>query len=210
MARQLAADLGYTYVDSGAMYRAVALFVLRNGMITDGVVDTARLILSLPQIRVSFSLGEDGKQHTHLNGEDVEESIRQMDVSRAVSAVSAIKEVRALLRGAQQQLGNQGGVVMDGRDIGTAVFPMAELKIFMTASDTVRAQRRLQELVEKGQAVTLDEVLANLRERDRIDSTRAEDPLRQAPDALVLDNSYLSPDQQLSAAKAWALKAIES
>jgi len=208
MARQLAAELGYTYVDSGAMYRVVTLFTLRNGMITDGVVDTERLILALPQLKVSFSLGNDGKQHTHLNGEDVEEAIRQMEVSRAVSAVSSIKEVRALMRGAQQKMGKDGGVVMDGRDIGTAVFPMAELKIFMTASDAVRAQRRLDELIAKGQNVTMEEVLTNLRDRDRIDSTRAEDPLRQAPDALVLDNSNLSPAQQLSAAKAWAMKAI--
>jgi cytidylate kinase len=209
MARQLAAELGYTYVDSGAMYRAVTLYVLRKGLIADGVVDTVRLIHALPRIKVNFSLGADGAQHTHLNGEDVEEAIRQMDVSRAVSAVSSIKEVRSLMRGAQQQMGAQGGVVMDGRDIGTAVFPLAELKIFMTASDTVRAQRRLDELVAKGHSVTMNEVLTNLRERDRIDSTRTEDPLRQAPDALVLDNSNLSPAQQLSAAKAWALKAIE-
>lgn len=208
LARQLAKALGYTYVDSGAMYRAVALFALRNGWVKDSGVDAKSLAQKLSDAKVTLVQNADGTQTTFLNGENVEHEIRTMAVSQAVSSVSAIREVRAYLRSLQQNIGRQGGVVMDGRDIGTAVFPQAELKIFMTATDEVRAQRRLAELQTKGEHATFDEVLANLKHRDHIDSTRTEDPLRKAPSALVLDNSHINPEQQLQLALGWAEKLM--
>lgn len=196
MARQLAANIGYRYVDSGAMYRAVTLYAMRLGMVDpDGSVDAAALEAALPDIHVDFNVA-DGRQSTTLNGEDVEAEIRSLPVSQNVSAVSAIPAVRRYLVGQQQALGRSKGIVMDGRDIGTTVFPDAELKIFVNASAATRAERRVKELQAKGQAVTYDEVLANVRQRDHLDETRSESPLRRAEDAVVIDNSAMSIDEQ--------------
>lgn len=205
MAKALAAKLGYAYVDSGAMYRAVALFALRNDWVNEHNVNTTALVAALPQISVEFLPNSTTQQaDVYLNGENVEDEIRSMQVSAVVSHVSTIKEVRAKLRTMQQQMGLKGGVVMDGRDIGTAVFPHAELKIFMTAEPDIRAQRRYDELAAKGKQVSLEEIKVNLAERDFEDTHRAEDPLIQATDALVLDNTHLTPTQQLDLALLWA------
>ena len=198
MARQLARETGYLYVDSGAMYRAVTLYALRNGMVgPDRNLDVAALVGALPHIDVAFSLAADGNQHTLLNGEDVEREIRLMEVSEMVSPVAAVPEVRRFLTRLQQGYGVEKGIVMDGRDIGTTVFPDAEMKVFVNASPEVRAQRRVDELRAKGERVEYADVLANVMERDRIDSTREESPLRQAPDALVLDNDRLTREEQM-------------
>jgi cytidylate kinase len=197
MAKALAKVIGYRYVDTGAMYRAVTLYAMNNGMIDEeGTVNTAAIVTALPQIQVAFALMPDGSQHTMLNGEDVEQRIRRMDVSSNVSAVAAIPEVRHALVAMQQGYGTEKGIVMDGRDIGTTVFPNAELKIFMTASAQARAQRRFKELVEKGEAITFEEVLANVVHRDHVDQTRKESPLRRADDAIDLDNSEMTIDEQ--------------
>ncbi|MBO4943867.1 MAG: (d)CMP kinase [Muribaculaceae bacterium] len=195
MARHLAKTIGYRYIDSGAMYRAVALYAMRHGMINGGVVDEKALVKALPDIHIDFAVNN-GIQTTMLNGENVEEEIREMPVSNNVSPVSAIPAVRHALTTMQQQFGREKGIVMDGRDIGTTVFPAAELKVFVTASPQTRAQRRLLELTEKGVATTFEEVLANVVSRDHIDTTRAESPLRKADDAVELDNSTLTLDQQ--------------
>lgn len=196
MARQLAKTIGYRYIDSGAMYRAVALYALRHGMIRqDQSVDSTSLVQSLPEINISFAINGD-KQVTMLNGEDVESEIRAMAVSNCVSPVAAIPEVRHALVAMQQQMGNEKGIVMDGRDIGTTVFPNAEMKVFVNASPQTRAQRRVAELIEKGVQATYEEVLANVINRDHIDETREESPLRKADDAAVLDNSEMTIDQQ--------------
>ncbi|MDE7508932.1 MAG: (d)CMP kinase [Muribaculaceae bacterium] len=198
MARQLARETGYLYVDSGAMYRAVTLYALRNGLVgPDRNLDVAALVAALPHIDVAFSLASDGNQHTLLNGEDVEREIRLMEVSEMVSPVAAVPEVRRYLTRLQQGYGVEKGIVMDGRDIGTTVFPDAEMKVFVNASPEVRAQRRVDELRAKGERVEYADVLANVMERDRIDSTREESPLRQAPDALVLDNDRLTREEQM-------------
>lgn len=197
MARQLAKDIGYVYVDSGAMYRAVTLYALRNGMASPQTgVDENRLVASLPGIGISFSVQPDGSQHTMLNGEDVEKEIRGMKVSEMVSPVAVIPRVRHYLVALQQEYGRGKGIVMDGRDIGTTVFPDAEMKIFVDASPEVRARRRLLELEQKGEKVSYDEILANVVDRDRIDSTREESPLRKADDALTLCNDEMSLAQQ--------------
>ena len=204
LAKQLASKLNYTYVDSGAMYRAIALFALENGLASKGSVNKKELISKLDSVDVDLKYDSTtGGVTTFLNGKNVEDEIRSMRVSDVVSFVSVIKEVRAKLRSLQQQLGERGGVVMDGRDIGTAVFPNAELKMFMTASPDVRAQRRFDELKAKGSDVSLEEVRANLVSRDNEDTTRKEDPLIQAEDALVLDNSNLTPKEQLALAMSW-------
>tara|TARA_R110002072_G_scaffold214904_2_gene372011 strand:+ start:87 stop:773 length:687 start_codon:yes stop_codon:yes gene_type:complete len=209
LAKQLAAKLNYTYVDSGAMYRAIALFAIEGGLASKGSVKKEELISKLDRVDVDLKYdAETGGVTTFLNGKNVEEEIRSMRVSDVVSFVSVIKEVRAKLRSLQQDLGKRGGVVMDGRDIGTAVFPNAELKIFMTASTDVRAQRRYDELKAKGKEVSLQDVRANLVSRDNEDTTRKEDPLIQANDALVLDNSDLTPEQQLALALGWAKKRM--
>lgn len=199
MARELARRIGYVYVDSGAMYRAVTLYAMRHGMITaDHHVDTARLVAALPDIKVSFRpAGADGVQHTLLNGEDVEREIRDMEVSSNVSQVAEIPEVRREMVAQQQAFGEEKGIVMDGRDIGTTVFPHAEMKVFVEASPEERARRRLKELEEKGMTANYDEVLANIRERDHIDSTREVSPLRKAPDAFLLNNDNLNHQQQM-------------
>lgn len=200
MARELARRVGYTYVDSGAMYRAVTLYAMRHGLTHPGhTVDTAALVATLPDIRISFAqAGADGVQHTLLNGEDVEDRIRTLAVSELVSPVSTIPQVREHLVKLQQEFGEHGGIVMDGRDIGTTVFPHAELKVFVNASAEERARRRVLELEQKtGKPVDYREVLENVRERDRIDSTRAVSPLRKADDAIELNNDDLSPRQQM-------------
>lgn len=201
MAKDLARKVGYVYVDTGAMYRCVTLFALRNNLFNaDGSVLEEQLRQAMPEINIDQRL-IDGKTTTFLNGENVELEIRNLEVSNHVSPIAAIPFVRTALVAQQQKMGLEGGIVMDGRDIGTTVFPNAELKIFVTASDEIRAQRRYDELVAKGEEANFDEVLANLRERDRIDSTRAVAPLRQAPDALVLDNSHLTIPEQ----KQWLI-----
>lgn len=198
MAKQLAKEIGYVYVDSGAMYRATTLYAIRNGM-TDKEkgVDTDTLVKALPDIRISFMIAPDDTQHTILNGEDVEKEIRGMEVSGWVSPVAVIPEVRRYLVGLQQSYGKDKGIVMDGRDIGTTVFPDAEMKVFVQASPEVRAKRRYDELIEKGTPSEYEAVLANIKERDHIDSTRKESPLRQAEDAFVLDNDNLSREEQM-------------
>lgn len=195
MARALAKTIGYRYIDSGAMYRAVTLWALRNNVMSNGVVDEARLISALPIIKIDFKV-EGASQHTLLNGEDVEDEIRQMEVSNNVSTISAIPEVRHALVAMQQAFGKEKGIVMDGRDIGTTVFPNAELKIFVDASAQTRAQRRFKELTDKGVATTYEEVLTNVMHRDHIDETRKESPLRRANDAIGLDNSLMTVAEQ--------------
>jgi cytidylate kinase len=204
LAKALASRLNYTYVDSGAMYRAITLFAIERGVATKDSVHKAELISLLNEIDVSLQYDSVNESvTTYLNGRNVEEEIRSMRVSEVVSHVSVIKEVRAKLRAIQQNLGEQGGVVMDGRDIGTAVFPNAELKVFMTASPQVRAQRRFDELKAKGKNVSFQDVQENLVSRDQEDTSRKENPLVQAVDALVLDNSDMSPEQQLELALEW-------
>lgn len=208
MARELARRIGYVYVDSGAMYRAVTLYAIRNGMVkADGTIDRDALVAALPQIDIAFApAGADGVQHTLLNGEDVERDIRDMQVSNLVSPVAVIPEVRHRLVALQQEFGRRKGIVMDGRDIGTTVFPDAEMKVFVNASPEVRAQRRFRELEQKGTPASYEDVLANIRERDHIDTTRKESPLRKAADAVELDNDNLSPAMQME----WLLRLYES
>jgi cytidylate kinase len=206
LAKQLAKKLHYIYVDTGAMYRSVALFALDNGLF-ESDFDKEKLINSLHEITIRFERNENGLQ-TILNGKNVEEAIRSMRVSERVSEVAAIPEVRKKLVSQQQEMGKEKGVVMDGRDIGTVVFPDAELKIFMTASPLVRAQRRYDELKAKGKEASMEEVKKNLEHRDYIDTHRSSDPLRQADDALVLDNTDLTPDEQLQKALDWANERI--
>ncbi len=197
-AKAIAAKLGYIFIDTGAMYRGVTLWAIRHGMVDGPRVDEARLAEALPAIDISFAYNEERKAgDLILCGENVEAQIRTIEVSDAVSRVSAIPAVRARLVAMQQAMGRDKGVVMDGRDIGTTVFPDAELKIFMTASVDVRAERRYKELVAKGENVTLEEVRRNVMERDRIDETRTESPLRRADDALLLDNSSMTVDEQM-------------
>jgi cytidylate kinase len=195
MAKDLAKSVRYTYIDSGAMYRAVTLYCLRNGLFRGDVPDLEKVRDALPDIRISFRI-KTGQNETYLNGENVESQIRTMPVADKVSPIAAIPFVRQALVRQQQALGQNKRIVMDGRDIGTVVFPHAELKIFVTASPEIRAQRRWKELTDKGEQITLQEVLHNLSTRDRIDSTRPDSPLRQAPDAILIDNSHLTPEQQ--------------
>ena len=198
LAKALAAKLGYSYVDSGAMYRAVTLYCLRNNLIKDEKFDTVKVISVLNDIHLSFQYNASSKaSHTLLNGEDIEKEIREMEVSNNVSHISVIKEVRDKMVIIQRTLGKGKGVVMDGRDIGTRVFPQAELKLFMTADTNVRVQRRLDELTSKGTHVTDDEIKKNLEMRDHEDTHRKESPLTKAEDAIVLDNTDLNKEQQL-------------
>ena len=191
IAKALAKHAGYTYVDTGAMYRAIALYTLLNGL-----EDEEAIIAALPDIKVGFVL-VNGAQHATLNGKDVEAQIRTLEVGNRASRISQIKEVRAFLVAQQQAMGTEKGIVMDGRDIGTVVFPNAELKLFLTASPEVRAQRRFDELVAKGEKPDYAAVLADVNDRDYRDTHRAESPLRQAEDAIVVDNSNLTPDEQM-------------
>lgn len=206
VAKQLAQRLGYIYIDTGAMYRVVTLVALRNGWIVNKIPDKEKLIAGLKDIQITFQWDEKrGKNTTYLNGENVEEEIRQLEVSENVSPISTIAEVRQEMVKQQRENGKNKGIVMDGRDIGTVVFPGAELKIFMTASPEIRAQRRYKELKEKGIDVNFDEVLANVEGRDKIDSSRAVSPLKKAGDALVLDNSHLTREEQLE----WAINKVK-
>ncbi|KGN88458.1 (d)CMP kinase [Porphyromonas gulae] len=207
MAKDLARAIGYIYVDTGAMYRAVTLYSIRRGLWKDGALDAETLRSQMSDVRITFRLNtETGLPETYLNGENVEQDIRSMEVSAKVSPIATLDFVREAMVREQQAMGKSKGIVMDGRDIGTTVFPEAEMKVFVTALPHVRAQRRLDELRAKGDAaITFDDVLANIEERDRIDSTRAVSPLRQAEDALVLDNSHMTIPQQ----KAWLLERFQ-
>ena len=210
LAKQLAAKLGYVYIDSGAMYRAVTLYALRNNMIVDEELDTKKLIASLDDVKIHLELNANGEPQTFLNGTNVEREIRKIYVSQWVSPVAAVPEVRHVMVAQQQKMGEAKGVVMDGRDIGTTVFPNAELKIFVTAEVDVRAQRRYDEMLSKGEPADMNEVKQNLQERDRIDQSRAESPLRKADDAVVLDNSHITREEQLQVAYDWAMERIKS
>ena len=211
MAKALAREIGYIYVDSGAMYRAVTLYAMRNGFFrADGSIDEEGLQARMSDVHIEFRL-EEGKDapQTYLNGERVEDEIRTMKVSNRVSPIATLAFVREALVRMQQEMGERKGIVMDGRDIGTTVFPNAELKIFMTASVEVRAFRRHRELAWKGEEHTMEEIRQNVVERDRIDSTRAVSPLRQAPDAKVLDNSDIPMPEQLRIMKEWYDEAVK-
>lgn len=207
MAKDLAKEIGYIYIDSGAMYRAVTLYCLENSLFnSDGSVNSEELEKRINDISVSFCLNEATlKPETFLNGVNVESKIRTMEVSSRVSLVAALGFVREALVKLQQEMGKSKGIVMDGRDIGTVVFPDAELKIFVTASAEIRAKRRYDELMAKGQEVSFDEILKNVEERDRIDQTRAVSPLRKADDAIVLDNSNMTVEEQ----KAWLINEYQ-
>lgn len=209
MARELAKRVGYIYIDSGAMYRAVTLYALRNGMIDEnGKVDTVALLPHLKSLHIEFAPqpGEDGVQHTLLNGEDVEEEIRDMTVSSYVSPIAEIPEVRARMVDLQQGFGRKKGIVMDGRDIGTTVFPDAELKVFVYAGVHERARRRWRELQQKGVDIRFEEVLANVEERDHIDTTREVSPLVKAPDAIELDNGAVTHEEQME----WLIRHFQN
>ena len=198
-AKAIAARLGYIFIDTGAMYRAVTLYALENSIIENGIVDEERIKSSLGDIDIDFRFNpQRGASDIYVNGDLAEGKIRTIEVSNYVSAVSSIAEVRSKLVAIQQQMGRKGGVVMDGRDIGTVVFPDAEIKIYMTADPMVRAERRFKELTAKGDSVTLEEVYDNVVSRDKADMTRAISPLRKADDAVVLDNSYMSVEEQMA------------
>lgn len=202
MAKDLARSIGYVYIDTGAMYRAVTLYAMRHGIIHSGSIDADKLKAEMGNINISFKLNtETGMPDTYLNGELVEREIRTLEVSNNVSPIATLAFVRAAMVCQQQAMGREKGIVMDGRDIGTTVFPDAELKIFVTASPEVRAQRRYDELKSKGMPAEYNDILANVKERDYIDSHREVSPLRQAEDAIVLDNSHMTIPEQ----KEWLL-----
>jgi cytidylate kinase len=205
VAKAVAKKLGYTYVDSGAMYRMVTLLAMQNGLIKGKEIDEDKLKQVLEKVSITFKYNNEGKQESYLNNTNVESEIRTIEVSDKVSYISELAFVREKLVELQQKMGEEKRIVMDGRDIGTVVFPNAELKIFMTASSKVRAQRRYDELVGKGHDVTFDEVIENIEKRDYIDQNREHSPLKQADDAIVLDNSNLTREEQLN----WVLKLIE-
>jgi len=203
MAKMLAKELGYLYLDSGAMYRAVTLYAIRNNLIENGTPLYDQLIEQLPKIKIRFNKNfETGKSETYLNGENIEDEIRQLPVSNLVSYIAAIPEIRKQMVKQQQLFGKNKGIVMDGRDISTIVFPKAELKIFMTALPEIRAQRRFDELKKKGSSVNFEEILKNVKDRDKQDTNRKISPLKIAKDAIVLDNSHLTIEEQLS----WVLE----
>ena len=205
-AKAIAARLGYIFIDTGAMYRAVTLYALENGAIRSGVVDEDSVVKMLGDINIDFRFNpERGASDIYVNGDMVEGKIRTIEVSNCVSAVSSIAEVRTKLVAMQQEMGLRRGIVMDGRDIGTVVFPDAELKIYMTADAMVRAERRYKELTAKGDSVTLEEIYENVVSRDKADMSRAISPLRKADDAIVLDNSHMSVEEQM----AWFMERYE-
>lgn len=205
MAKDLARELGYTYIDTGAMYRAVTLFAMRKGLFAeDGTIDTETLQGLMGEVSIAQKNIE-GKTITFLNGEDVEKEIRSLEVSSHVSPIAALPFVREKMVEQQREMGREGGIVMDGRDIGTVVFPNAELKVFVTASAEVRAQRRYKELIEKGMPASYEDILKNVTERDYMDSHRAVSPLRPAEDSVILDNSNITIAEQ----KQWLLDLVE-
>lgn len=206
MAKDLAREVGYIYVDTGAMYRAVTLYAIREGLFQDKEIDSAKLQQQMSEIHIGFKVNtETGRPDTYLNGELVEKEIRSIEVSSHVSMVAALPFVRTAMVEQQQRMGEEKGIVMDGRDIGTTVFPQAELKIFVTASAEVRAQRRFDELKTKGMPADYDEILKNVQERDYMDSHRSVSPLRKADDAIELDNSHMTIAEQ----KAWLLERFQ-
>ena len=205
VAKEIALKLNYIFIDTGAMYRAVTLYCLRNNLIYNGLVDVPKLRENLDKIKVYFRFNpQTSHNDIWLNGENVEEEIRLLEVSQNVSPVAAVAEVRHLLVALQQEMGKSKGIVMDGRDIGTVVFPDAELKIYMTAQPDVRAKRRYDELIAKGEQVSFEEIKANIIERDRYDENRKESPLRRAEDAIILDNSFMTRVEQLD----WVLDLV--
>lgn len=209
LAKQLAKELAYVYVDSGAMYRAITLFAMQNGYINSDSFDKQTLINSLPSIKLHFEFNAElGFAEMFLNGTNIEKEIRTLNVSSFVSKIAEVSEVRAKLVEQQQEMGKGKGIVMDGRDIGTVVFPNAELKIFMTASPETRAQRRFDELQAKGDSVTYEEVLKNVQERDYIDTHRTDSPLVIANNAIEIDNSYLTREEQFAAVLELANEVI--
>ncbi|WP_299163449.1 (d)CMP kinase [uncultured Eudoraea sp.] len=210
IAKELASALNYIYVDTGAMYRAITLFALENNCITNGIIDQNKLIDLLPKAKLKFRLNKElGYSEMFLNRNNVEKEIRSMRVSKQVSKISVIPEVRAKLVSMQKKMGKKKGIVMDGRDIGTVVFPDAEFKIFMTASPDIRASRRYKELISKGEKVTYEEVLKNVRERDYIDSNRLSSPLLKAEDAIEFDNSDMGLKEQFERIHYYTLQVIE-
>lgn len=196
MAKELARETGYIYVDTGAMYRAVSLFCIRHGWIKDDFIDTDKIEQHLSEMHLEFKTNTEGKAEIYLNGENVEQDIRTLEVANGASKVSTIRAVRKELVRQQQLMGQSKGIVMDGRDIGTVVFPNAELKIFLTASPEIRAQRRMEEMKNKGQKVNYEDVLANVLERDERDQNRKESPLKQAEDAILINNSEMTLREQ--------------
>lgn len=209
VAKQLAKALGYVYVDSGAMYRAVTLYAMQNNIVSDDCFNVEKLISELNKVKISFKYNDRlGFAEVYLNGVNVEKEVRTLEVSQWVSRVAEISEVRKMLVQQQQQMGQEKGVVMDGRDIGTVVFPDAELKLFMTASAETRAKRRYKELLERNETVSYEDVLKNVESRDLIDSTREDSPLVKADDAIEIDNSDLSLAEQFEKLYALAEKAI--
>jgi cytidylate kinase len=196
MAKELACEAGYIYVDTGAMYRAVSLFCLQNGWMTETEMNAVEIEKHVHSLRIEFKPNAEGKADTYLNGKNVEAEIRTLEVANGASRVSTLGFVRRELVRQQQLMGNEKGIAMDGRDIGTVVFPHAELKIFLTASPEIRAQRRMDEMTAKGETVDYADVLANVKERDDRDQNRAESPLRRADDAVVIDNSHLTLEEQ--------------
>ena len=204
MAKSLAKTLGYTYIDSGAMYRALSLYCLRNGLLKGQALDEELLRKRLDKVKITFQNGGKGVSQTFLNGENVEREIRTMEVSNTVSMVSAVPFVREAMVDLQRKLSAGGGVVMDGRDIGTVVFPNADLKIFVTADTQVRARRRYDELVEKGQPEPFEAILKNIELRDKLDQTRPVSPLKKAVDAIELDNGKITLEEQ----DAWLLEQV--
>lgn len=210
MAKELALETGYIYVDTGAMYRAVSLYCLRKGWILAGKVDVETIEQNIADIKLEFRNNAEGKAEIYLDGENVEQQIRTLEVADGASRISTIGAVRRELVRQQQLMGEEKGIVMDGRDIGTVVFPQAELKVFLTASPEIRAQRRMDEMKAKGQEISYEAVLANVKERDERDQTRAESPLRRADDAFVIDNTDLTPDEQQDLLRTlFKLKTLE-
>jgi cytidylate kinase len=197
-AKAIAKKLGYIYIDTGAMYRAVTLFAINSGLIVEGKLGIERLKGLLTQVKIDFRKNKlNDKNETFLNGENVEDKIRGMEVSEKVSLISSVKGVRAKMVELQRKMSKEMGVVLDGRDIGTVVFPNADIKIFMTADPDVRANRRFDELAAKGESISFNEIKENILKRDELDTTRAESPLKKADDAVVLDNSYMNPEEQM-------------
>lgn len=197
-ARLIASRLGYVFIDTGAMYRAVTLFAIENGIISGGILDRDALVARLDEVNIDFRFNSQrGASDIYVNGDMVEGRIRTIEVSNFVSEVSSVRQVREKLVALQQKIGSGGGVVMDGRDIGTVVFPDAEIKLFMTADPKVRARRRYDELIAKGEQVSLEEIEENIRARDTLDQTRAISPLRKADDAIEMDNSDMTLEQQM-------------